>query len=71
MIAVGGVVTDGTYDELTWCSPCEGQACIEFAATDDAVMMRSSANPDVAVTLNRNEWRAFLAGAKDGLLDAL
>jgi len=65
-------MTDGSMSELVWQRPvsCEGGACVEVAATGDAVLLRSSSSPDaVPVTLNRDEWRVFLAGAKDGAFD--
>jgi hypothetical protein len=34
-------------------------------------MVRSSADPDGVFNLTRDEWREFLAGAKDGLFDDL
>jgi hypothetical protein len=37
----------------------------------DTVLIRSSTAPDVSITLSRDEWRNFLAGAKDGLFDQL
>jgi hypothetical protein len=51
---------------------CEGGACVEVATTGDAIMIRSSRNPDVPpVTLARDEWMEFLAEAKRGTLDRL
>jgi Domain of unknown function (DUF397) len=70
---IGGRMTDGSNGELVWHrGGCDGGACVEVAATGDAVMVRSSAKADNApVTLSREEWREFLAGAKDGLFDDL
>jgi hypothetical protein len=40
------------------------------AATGDTVLLRSSLSLDATpVTLSRDEWREFLAGAKDGSFD--
>jgi Domain of unknown function (DUF397) len=64
---------DGSSGELVWyrCS-CDGGACVEVAATGDIVIVRSSADPDgTPVTLTRDEWQAFLAGAKEGVFDHL
>jgi predicted secreted Zn-dependent protease len=58
--------------ELVWhrVVSCEGGACVEVAATGDAVLLRSSANPDgTPVTLSRDEWRAFLTGVREGDFD--
>jgi hypothetical protein len=54
-----------------WHRTCEGGACAEVAARGDVIMLRSSLSPDAIVTLTRDEWRDFLAGAKDGRLDHL
>jgi hypothetical protein len=46
--------------------------CVELAAVGDAVAMRDSKAPDVAVLVfTREEMRAFLGGAKDGDFDHL
>ena len=67
----GGTMRDGSSGELVWHRPtCDGGECVEVAATGDAVLLRSSSSPDsVPVTLSRDEWREFLAGAKDGSFD--
>jgi hypothetical protein len=73
-ITVGGLVSRGQPGELEWRQgrPCESGACVEIAALDDAVMIRSSANPDgTPLTISRDEWREFLGGAKDGIFDGL
>ena len=64
---------EGSSGELVWyrCS-CDGGACVEIAADGDTILVRNSADPDgTPVSLNRNEWRAFLAGAKEGAFDHL
>jgi hypothetical protein len=50
---------------------CDGGACIEVAGFNEAIIMRTSANPDATLTMSRDEWREFLAGAKAGLFDEL
>lgn len=51
---------------------CDGGACVEAAAIDDTVFVRSSADPDGAtLLLSRHEWREFLVSAKAGHFDAL
>lgn len=58
--------------ELIWQRvSCEGGQCLEFAASDKAVMVRSSTSPDTVVQMSRDEWRQFLVSAKNGLLDSL
>lgn len=59
--------------ELTWCkgNPCESGACVEVAARNEDVLLRSSVAPEVIVTLSRAEWRTFLTGAKEGWFDHL
>jgi predicted secreted Zn-dependent protease len=64
-------MTDGSSGELVWYrARCDGGACVEVAATSDAVIFRSSVNPDDAlVTMSRAEWEEFLAGVKEGAFD--
>jgi uncharacterized protein DUF397 len=65
-------MADGPPAELTWQRvSCESGQCLEFAAADEAVMMRSSTSPDTVVQMSRDEWRQFLVSAKGGLLDKL
>lgn len=69
----GGTVGDEAAGEPTWQAgrPCEGGACVEIAAVGEAVIVRSSVNPGLTLTITRTEWREFLAGAKEGLFDHL
>lgn len=63
----------GSSGELMWhrCK-CDGGACVEVATTGNAVMLRSSADPDgTPVTLSRDEWQAFLASVKEGTFDSV
>ena len=65
-------MTGGLRGEPVWHKgrPCESGACVEVAAVGDAVMVRSSAHPEGSpVTLSRDEWQEFLAGAKAGAFD--
>ena len=65
-------MADGPPVESKWQRvSCEGGECLEFAASDEAVMVRSSMSPDTVVQMSRDEWRQFLVSAKDGLLDRL
>ncbi len=67
-------MTDGLRSERVWhqSSTCEGGACAEVTATDDAVMVRNSANPsDAPVTLSHAEWQSLLAAVKEGTFDHL
>ncbi len=65
-------MTFGPANELTWRrGRCDGGACVEVATVGEVVMVRSSADPDTAFTVSRDEWCDFLAGAKDGLFDEL
>jgi hypothetical protein len=50
---------------------CESGACVEVAVAGDEVLVRSSVTPATLLTLSREEWREFLAGAKDGFFDHL
>jgi hypothetical protein len=61
-------------DEPTWrtAKRCEGGACVQIAILGESVIIRSSADPDgTCATLSRDEWREFLAGAKDGDFDTI
>lgn len=65
-------MTDGLRGELVWqrSSACESGACVEVAITDNAVMVRNSANPDdMLATKSHSEWQEFLAAVKDGNFD--
>lgn len=67
-------MTDGLRSELVWhrSSTCESGACVEVAATDDAVMVRNSASlHNAPVTMSHIEWRELLAQAKEGAFDRL
>lgn len=68
-------VVDGRpTGELTWRRgrQCDGGACVEVAALDEAVIVRGSANPDGAIlALSRDEWAEFLVAAKAGVFDVL
>ena len=71
LISVGGVVGKGPDRRLDWRPACEGGACVEFAATDDTVILRTSTNPEATITMTRPEWWAFLTEAKNGRFDEL
>lgn len=58
-------------DQPQWRRGCESGACIEVALHDDAVLIRSSAAPDRAITVTPDEWHAFLVAAKTGAFDGL
>jgi len=71
---LGAVVDGRPTDELTWHrgKPCDGGACVEAAALDEAVLLRSSLSPDGAtLTLSRDEWHEFIVAAKAGHFDAV
>jgi hypothetical protein len=57
--------------DLEWqkSKPCDAGNCVEIAATDEHVLVRSSESPDARITLTRGEWADFLASAREGLLD--
>jgi len=62
---------DGTSGELVWHrGRCDSGACVEVATIGNAVVVRSSVDPDGApVTLTRDEWQGFLAAVKEGFFD--
>ena len=50
---------------------CESGACVELAAHDEKIMVRSSANPEAVVALSRDEWQGFRADLKAGFFDEI
>lgn len=45
--------------------------CVEMASVDDSIAVRDSKNPQGGVLVfSRNEWGAFVDGAKSGEFDA-
>lgn len=67
----GEAVGHGLGDELTWHRgrPCDTGTCVEIAVADGEVLVRSSVHPARLISLSRDEWREFLAGAKEGWFD--
>ena len=63
----------GLGDELMWHMgrPCDHGACVEIAVAGEEVLVRSSVNPGLLLSLSRDEWREFLASAKEGWFDHL
>jgi hypothetical protein len=39
------------------------------AAQGKSILIRNAADPDVYVTLTRDEWQMFIVGVKDGKFD--
>jgi hypothetical protein len=51
-------------------SRCDTGACIEVGQADDTVVVRNSRDPDgPQLQFTFAEWRAFIAGARDGEFD--
>jgi Domain of unknown function (DUF397) len=62
-------MADGSNGEPVWRrgKKCESGACVEVAAADGIVMVRSSASQSSTVVMvTRDMWREFLADVKDG-----
>jgi hypothetical protein len=54
---------------LDWYSSslCQAGECVEIAASEDVVIMRSSAHPDAGnIYFSQKEFGSFLAAAKAG-----
>jgi hypothetical protein len=51
--------------------PCDHGACVEIAVAGEEVLVRSSVNPGLLLSLSHDEWREFLASAKEGWFDDL
>ena len=67
-------MTSGLRGEPAWrrSTACESGACVEVAATDEAVMIRNPEIPDdVPVTLSHAEWQGLLGAMKDGVFDRI
>jgi hypothetical protein len=45
---------------------CTNGECVEVAAPDDHVLVRSSRDPDLVLALPRPAWQAFLAALGSG-----
>lgn len=59
-------------ERLKWrrSTMCESIACVEVAMSGSKVWVRQSVNPDApALEFTKDEWVAFLAGAKSGEFD--
>ena len=69
----GDAVGNGIADELMWHRgrPCDTGQCVEIAVADGEVLVRSSVHPGLLISLTRDEWREFLASAKEGWFDHL
>lgn len=54
-----------------WQAPslCSSGACVEVALLDDTVNVRASNDPEKVLTFTREEWDAFVEGAKSGEFD--
>jgi hypothetical protein len=63
----------GQGDNLTWHRgrPCDGGGCVEVAVEGGEVLVRSSVNSGMLISLSRDEWLEFLTGAKEGWFDDL
>ncbi|KUL21773.1 DUF397 domain-containing protein [Actinoplanes awajinensis] len=61
-----------TQADLPWrtSSFCSNTSCVEVAVTPDFVAVRDSKNLQLqALTYTTEEWRQFIAGAKNGEFD--
>jgi Domain of unknown function (DUF397) len=62
-----GILAAGLDNVLKWrkSSRCEGGACIEIAVQGDAILVRSSADPDSPIlAFSPSAWRDLIAGIK-------
>lgn len=58
--------------DLVWLrsSACESSACVEVAVADNGdILVRDSATNESPLWFSPEEWRAFIAGARDGEFD--
>lgn len=62
-----GIVDDSEFKTSSYTDKAN---CVEVAVRDDEVLVRNSKKRDQnAMTFTHDEWRAFIAGAKDGEFD--
>jgi hypothetical protein len=60
---------DGVWRKSKASNAAQGE-CVEIAFADDAVLVRHSQDPSGPVlSFSYPEWKAFLAGARDGEFD--
>jgi hypothetical protein len=52
--------------EFVRSSFCDSSACLEAASDGERVFLRSTEAPDFWIVLTRNEWEAFIQGARAG-----
>jgi hypothetical protein len=74
LIVTGRVMGGESMGEPIWrrARRCEGGACVEIGNLGKLIVVRSSADPDgTSISLERDEWREFVAGVKDGDFDGL
>ena len=67
-------MTDSASDDGVWrksrASNATGGECVEVAFADNAVLIRHSQDRTGPIlSFSYSEWRAFLAGARDGEFD--
>lgn len=70
----GEVMSGKSADEPTWHDwlRCDGGQCVQIGTLGGSILIRSSTDQDgTYITLNRDEWREFVAGVKDGDFDSL
>lgn len=49
---------------------CDSSACVQVAPASDEIALRDSKNPDGPILrFSRDEWTAFVAGARAGDFD--
>lgn len=62
-----GLGKDSEWRTSSW---CEGGACVEAAAQDDAILLRSSVDPDGPVlAFTQAAWRDLIAGIRQAFLE--
>lgn len=66
---------NGTSDcvEVSWrrSTKCDAGTCVEvnIIGVQDTVLVRSTTAPTNSISFTADEWRAFIAGVKDGEFD--
>lgn len=48
---------------------CGNGACVEVSKAGDQILVRNSKTPGVVGVFSKDEWLAFINGAKDGEFD--
>lgn len=64
-----GLCVEVSLPEFKASSMCVIGACVEISTDKSEVCVRHSKHPEQVLTFSAEEWRAFIAGVKNGEFD--